>query len=78
MMYKDGDEGVVQDVETGLELLEKAADQGNADALDVLGRHYYETEEYENRVSHWEKAAAQGQPNAQVGLGICYHDGRGV
>jgi TPR repeat protein len=48
------------------------------DALDVLGRHYYETEEYENRVSHWEKAAAQGQPNAQFGLGICYHDGRGV
>ena len=77
-MYKDGDEGVVQDVELGLKWLEKTAEQGDVNAQAYIGSHYFETEEYEKSVSHWEKTAAQGHTAAQHGLGLCYEYGLGV
>ena len=38
----------------------------------------YYREEYAEAVSWFEKAAEQGEPDAQTQLGICYFEGRGV
>jgi TPR repeat protein len=78
VMYRNGSDGVVQHVEMCLKWLEKAAEQGEARALNLLGRHYYVTEEYVKSVLYWEKAAAQGHSAAQFGLGVCYGNGLGV
>ena len=77
-MHRGGSEGIVQDVELGLKWLEKSAEQGDVNALHVLGLHYVQTQEYEKSVSHWEKTAAQGHTAAQHGLGLCYEYGLGV
>ncbi len=69
---------MVQDVELGVEWLEEAEEQGNADEQATLGRHYHETEDYVKSVLYWEKAAAQGHSAAQFGLGVCYGNGLGV
>ncbi len=74
-MYRGGSEGIVQDVELGLKWLEKSAEQGDVNALHVLGLHYVQTQEYEKSVSYWEKAAEQGFPGALFGLGVCYSNG---
>ncbi len=77
-MYKEGNEGRVEDVKLGVKWWGKGAEQGDRDAQAFLGKHYLETGEYEKSVPYLEKAAAQGHPDAQFGLGVCYGHGFGV
>ena len=60
----------------------KAADQGNADAQNVLGLMYDNgqgvPQDYVEAVTWFRKAADQGVADAQFNLGIVYGSGRGV
>ena len=59
-------------------LLEKAAGQGHAYAMDVLGGIYYQREEHEQAVGWTTKGAEAGLPEAMFDLGICLDMGEGV
>ena len=60
----------------------KAAEQGNADAMNQLGKYYYDGHEIvrdkEEAVKWYRKAAEQGNADAMLELGKCYYYGRGV
>jgi TPR repeat protein len=60
----------------------KAADQGNANALYLLGAAYFDgkgvPQNYSEAVRWWKKAADQGDASAQHTLGIAYDEGLGV
>lgn len=63
------------------ELYEAAAQQGDANAQDALGRLAFDegTEASYERARHWsEQAAKQGQADAQARLGTIHHEGLGV
>ena len=68
--------GVAQAYEKAVELWEKAAAQGQADALCSVGNAYYNGRDYEKAMECWEKAAAQEQPDALCSLGEAYKMGR--
>lgn len=63
-------------------LVEKAAEQGNADAQSILSFIYYIGEGVEQSYSqavYWlKKAAEQGDAVAQSKLGVAYYNGEGV
>ena len=59
-------------------LLEKAAGQGHAYAMYLLGSIYDVREEYETSVEWLTKGAEAGLPNAQYNLGVCLDAGKGV
>ena len=42
------------------------------------GMSFYQEENYTEAVSWYKKAAEQGHPGAQYGLGVCYYNGDGV
>ena len=62
--------------------LQKAAEQGDAEAQNNLGRCYVKgdgVEKDEKEAVKWfRKAAEQGNAVAQCKLGLCYHNGEGV
>ena len=58
------------------------AEQGDADAQYNLGKCYYEgagtTQNSDNAVIWWRKAAEQGHAQAQKNLGDCYYYGEAI
>jgi len=59
-------------------LLEKAAGQGHAYAMETLGGIHYEREEHEQAVAWFTKSAEAGLPKAMFNLGACLDKGEGV
>lgn len=82
MMYSRGD-GVNQDMNKALELWQKAADEGHAGSLSLLGRAYMEGKLGFDRDADsgrilLEKAANRGDAAASLYLGRMYAKGEGV
>lgn|SRR5512137_727596 len=71
--------GVLQDYAQGVNWFRKAAEQGDAYALRMLGIAYYRgagvTRDYAQAANWYRKAAEQGDPGAQVWLGSAYYRG---
>ena len=59
-------------------LLEKAAGQGHAYAMDTLGSIHNVRKEYEQAVAWFAKGAEAGLPKAMFNLGIGLDSGQGV
>lgn len=82
--YLNGNDslGIYMNKEKGVELLRRAAEQGNADAQYNLGDCYYYGEgvaqDYAQAVYWYRQAAEQGNAWAQYNLGVCYAEGLGV
>jgi formylglycine-generating enzyme required for sulfatase activity/uncharacterized protein YecT (DUF1311 family) len=80
-MYANG-EGVPQDYAKAADLFKKAADQGYADAQDLLGLMYDNglgvPQNHATAAEWYKKAAEQGNADAQFHLGNEYHIGQGV
>lgn len=77
-------DGYNEDHSKSMEWLQKAADQGYAEAQEILG-FYYDfgddgrvAQNYSKAVEWYQKAANQGNVDAQRHLGICYECGTGV
>lgn len=64
------------DPEAAVDWLEKAAEQGLAEAQFTLGEHYrlgqHRPEDLDTAADWYEAAALQGHPNAQYNLGVLY------
>ena len=58
--------------------MEKAAGQGHAYAMYVLGCIHRERKEYEQAVAWFTKGAEAGLPRAMFNLGVCIAQGEGV
>ncbi|MBE6534364.1 MAG: sel1 repeat family protein, partial [Ruminococcaceae bacterium] len=67
--------------DVNLELLQKAAEEGDAEAQKNLGKRYYYGDGVEQdyvKAFEWtEKAANQGHTIAQYNLGVMYENGDG-
>ncbi|OJW66844.1 MAG: hypothetical protein BGO68_03665 [Candidatus Amoebophilus sp. 36-38] len=61
-----------------LKELEKAAEQGYAEAQNELGDMYYYAGNYKKAREWYQKASKQGDAAAQCNLGVMYANGRGV
>src|SRR6185312_570848 len=74
--------GVEQNIQKAVKLYQKAAEQGDARALNILGFCYENgtgVEKYiQKAVELYQKAAEQGDADAQFSLGVCYENGTGV
>jgi len=70
------------DYSTALRVFRQHADQGEAEAQNILGIMYDQgqgvTQDYTEGTRWYRKAAEQGNTNAQYNLGIMYDNGRGV
>ena len=70
------------DYSTALRVFRQLADQGEAEAQNILGIMYDQgqgvTQDYTEGTRWYRKAAEQGNTNAQYNLGIMYDNGRGV
>lgn len=68
--------------ERGLELLKSLADDGLAEAENVVGVLYWKgkdvVQDYQKAATYFVKAAAQGNPAGQSNLGFAYLEGHGV
>src|SRR5712664_4001235 len=75
-------QGVAQDYAKALEWYEKAADKGNADAMNNIGTLYYNRrgveQDYAKAREWYEKAAAKDNVVAMYNLGRIYENGQGV
>ena len=76
-------EGVARDPVEAVKWWRMAADQGNADAQNILGNYWYSKGLYVAKdmveaAKWWRMAADQGVAQAQYNLGNCYHNGSGV
>ena len=80
-MYEDGD-GVAKSYEKAAEWYLKAAEQGNVDAQERLGRMYSSgygvAKSHEKSAEWYRKAAEQGSVHAQSILVVMYQTGYGV
>jgi TPR repeat protein len=80
-MYHDGI-GVPQDYAQSVLWLRKPANQGDADAQNLLGIAYSNglgvPLDFAQAAVWFRKSADQGNPEAQFGLGCLYHNGQGV
>ena len=80
--YLFGVNNVERDEKRGVEMLQKAAELGNANAQNGLGVCYYigrGVEQDYTKAAKWVKAAAdQGNTQGMSSLGECYYYGRGV
>jgi TPR repeat protein len=77
VMYAEG-LFVRKDTDEALKWLGPAAIVGNATAQIHLGKLLAENGHYEGAAVWYRRAADQGQPNAQILLGLAYADGQGV
>ena len=69
------------DYDKAREYFEKALEAGNDDVLFLLGRVYYDTEDYATAMKYFKRAAVDGnefQNNAEDRLGDMYRFGEGV
>ena len=64
--------------EEGVALLEKAAGQGHAYAMNTLGSIHDMRNEYEQAVQWYTKSAEAGLPTAMFTLGCCFDKGEGA
>ena len=75
-------EEVKQDYNEALKWYRKAAEQGNALALDSLGAMYYlgrgVERDFKEALKWYRKATEKGHANAQWQLGVMYAKGEGV
>jgi TPR repeat protein len=80
-MYAMG-EGVEKNAVQAVHWWQKAAEQGQAEAQEHLGRMYASGKGVEKNavqaVCWWQKAAVQGITSAQASLGTMYSRGEGV
>ena len=73
--------GKAADLDKAREYLEKAVEAGEENVMFVLGRVYYDQEDYENAWRYFQKAAVDGneaQEEAEDRLGDMYRFGEGV
>jgi TPR repeat protein/serine/threonine protein kinase len=74
--------GVDKDMAKAVELYQKAADLGHANAMRKLGYCYYNgsgvEKDVEKAVELYQKAADLGNADAMYNLGLCYFYGSGV
>ena len=52
--------------------------KGDPEAQYYLGKHYADDEDFKTAVKWFQKAADQGNADAQINLGFCYQEGQGV
>jgi len=64
--------------EEGTALLEQAAGQGHAYAMDTLGAIHTARKEHEQALTWFTKGAESGLPRAQYNIGLCLDRGEGV
>lgn len=76
-MYDLGD-GIRLDAARALEFYQQAAKQGNAEAQNMLGWHYYTIASYNEAIDWYQKAAKQGNAEAHYRLGEINQEGWGV
>lgn len=69
--------GVELDYQQAIYWIKKAVGQGMTDAHGDLGIMYYAVEDYQQAV-YWLKKAKDDDGNAQLLLGACYFEGKGV
>lgn len=80
--YAKGIGGLPADISKALYYGQKAASNGNPEALSNLGWIYYMGEEvpanYKIAYDFFNKAAELGEPDGYNGLAYCYADGKGI
>ena len=67
-----------QDYKEALYWFQKAADQGNIDAIYGAAMCHYYTEDYESAVTLLQQGADKAHPQSQFVLGMCHVLGQGV
>ena len=72
-----------QGIEADINAIIEKAKTGNANAQYTLGSYYYlgsnGVEQSYSKAAYWlERAAEQGDSDAQFNLGVCYDEGNGV
>jgi len=81
LLYESG-QGVTRDHAKAREWYEKAANEGDTNAMTSLGLLYENgqgvTRDYAKAREWYEKAVAKGNTNAIVNLGLLYENGQGV
>jgi TPR repeat protein len=75
--YAEGSDGVENDVQIARQWLFRSAELGNADAQVALAVWHKNAGENDFARTWWEKAAAQGSPDAAYNLGVLYDHGHG-
>ena len=82
MRYFKGDKYIEQSDTTAVKWWKKSAEQGNLDAMDMLGHCYRYGEgvkqDDQKAVLWWTRAAKAGNRSAMMHLGNCYAFGFGV
>ncbi|MFT4178561.1 MAG: hypothetical protein QM612_03745 [Thermomonas sp.] len=82
VLLSDGKADPPDDLRRAINLLQTAADQGDADAQNALGVRYAYgiglAQNYQQAIHWYIKAAKQGDPRAQTNLGILAEDGLGM
>ncbi|MBR6061622.1 MAG: SEL1-like repeat protein, partial [Spirochaetales bacterium] len=76
LMYKEGANGVEQDIDKAIPLLENLADNGNDDAQKELAEIYSDREEYDKAFILYKKSANQNNAEALYQLGRLYYFGK--
>ena len=72
-----------QGIEADINAIIEKAKTGNANAQKTLGSYYYlgsnGVEQSYSKAAYWlERAAEQGDSDAQCNIGVCYSEGKGV
>ena len=72
-----------QGIEADINAIIEKAKTGNANAQKTLGSYYYlgsnGVEQSYSKAAYWlERAAEQGDSDAQCKIGFCYNEGKGV
>ena len=74
--------GIAQDKKKAIELFQRAADLGNADAMNKLGVYHYKgngvLQDKKKSIELYQKAADMGNTDAMFNLAVCYERGEGV
>ena len=79
VMYMMG-QGVKMDLSQGYTMISEAAEKGFPAAQNWMGDFYadYYSGDMAQAIGWWNKAAVQGDPNAQYSIGKCLDEGLGV
>ena len=75
--YAEGSDGVENDIQIARQWLFRSAELGNADAQVAFAVWHKNAGENDIARTWWEKAAAQGSPDAAYNLGVLYDHGHG-
>ncbi len=70
--------GCLADTAQAIVWLERAADNGNINAVNLLGSVYQEKGDFKNAALYYEKAVAAGSLRGYCRLAYCYEEGLGV